>query len=221
MAEPMKTHFREIGLLKLIYYYGGMVLPNSFVCLKNMKSFYENAVSENKAFFCESVNQYLNLEKRKQKMAFIPDTVVYGAGKNNETIMNLIEYLKQRRISPHFTNENEFIGNTSEWLLEESKKNTIHVIDGAYIGVKTKDQKPVIIDQLMEEQYLYFDKNIVGIYIPNEDILKRTKYQWFAVMSGEEILDKSMIISKYLAASIVDSTDSYYSSSEIKSIVSI
>jgi len=221
MAEPMKSHFREIGMLQLIYFYGGMVLPNSFVCLKNMKSFYENAVSGNKAFFCESVNQYLNMEKRQKKLAFIPDTVVCGADKNNEHILALVEYLKKRRISPHFTSENEFVGNTSEWLLTEGKKGGVNIVDGAYIGVKTNDGKPVIIDQLMEEQYLDFNKNICGIYIPNEDILKRIKYQWFAVMSGEEILNKSMIISKYLAASIVDSSDEYFASTKVKSVVSI
>jgi hypothetical protein len=221
MAEPMKSHFREIGMLQLVYFYGGMVLPNSFVCLKNMKSFYENAVSGNRAFFCESVNNYLNMEKRKKKLAFIPDTIVYGADKNSEHILSLVEYLKKRRVSPHFTNENEFVGNTSEWLLTEGKNGGINIVDGAYIGIKTNDGKPVIIDQLMEEQYLDYNTNIFGIYIPNDDVLRRTKYQWFAVMSGEEILNKSMIISKYLAASIVDSTDEYFASTKVKSVVSI
>jgi hypothetical protein len=40
-------------------------------------------------------------------------------------------------------------------------------------------------------------------------------------MNGDELLKKNIIISKYIAASIVDSTDIYHKSTVTKSVVSI
>ena len=41
MPEPMKSYFREIGLLSLIHIYGGMIVPDSFLCMKPLINFYE------------------------------------------------------------------------------------------------------------------------------------------------------------------------------------
>jgi hypothetical protein len=73
----------------------------------------------------------------------------------------------------------------------------------------------------MEEDFLNVHDSLVGIYIPEDEILIRPKFQWFAVMPSEHILQTKCIISKYLMASIVDSTSEYYKSSELKSVVSI
>jgi hypothetical protein len=73
----------------------------------------------------------------------------------------------------------------------------------------------------MEEDYLDLSKDAVAIYIPCEEILNRPKYQWFAVLYGEEILKSNIIVSKYLQASIIDSTNFYSKSNDIKSVVSI
>jgi hypothetical protein len=68
---------------------------------------------------------------------------------------------------------------------------------------------------------LDLDNDTVAIYIPREEILNRPKYQWFAVMKGEEILKSNLIIAKYLQASIVDSANEYHAPTEQKSVVSI
>jgi hypothetical protein len=63
---------------------------------------------------------------------------------------------------------------------------------------------------------------LVGIYIPEDEILTRPKYQWFSVLPSEQILQTKCIISKYIMASIVDSSSEYYKqNSEIKSVVAI
>jgi hypothetical protein len=73
----------------------------------------------------------------------------------------------------------------------------------------------------MEEEFLDLSPSVYGIYIPADELLRRTKYQWFAVMPAEELLNTSPIIVKYLKASIVDSTNEYHKSSEIPSVVAI
>lgn len=221
IAEPMKSHIRELGLLKLIYYYGGMLVPNSFLCLKNLKGLYDEGVADNMPFVCENVNCTVDLVRHKNKLLFSPDIKIFGAEKHNDTVKLLIEYLKQRSQSPHFTSEIEFLGDTSEWCVNAIGSQKMTLIRGEKIGVKTTGRKPVLVDDLMAEDYLDISPNAYGIYIPENEIIKRIRYQWFAVMDGEQLLNTNIIIAKYLKASIVDSTSEYSKSSIIPSIVSI
>lgn len=221
VAEPMKSHIRQIGLLKLVYYYGGMVVPNSFLCIKNLKDLYNEGISNNNAFVCENVNNNVNLMKHKNKLLFSPDLFFFGASKNNSTIKELIEYLKQKNQSSHFSSEFDFIGDSSDWCHTAILNGKMNLIDGQLIGIKTKKRTPILIDDLMEEDYLDLTPNVYGIYIPEDKIIQRTRYQWFSVMNGEQLLQSNIIIAKYLKVSVVDSSNEYYKSTEIPSVVSI
>ena len=77
------------------------------------------------------------------------------------------------------------------------------MIDGKKIGIKSKDDKPIFLDDLMEEKFLNLSGSF-GIYIPSDELLKRNKHNWLAVLSKEEIYNSNIAISKYLKASIVD-----------------
>jgi hypothetical protein len=73
----------------------------------------------------------------------------------------------------------------------------------------------------MSEDFLDIDKDAYGIYIPADDVLKRTKYQWLAQLSSAEVMKTNAVIIKYLKASIVDTTNEYFTNKEIKSITAI
>jgi len=221
VAEPMKEHFRELGLCQLIYFYGGMVVPNSLVCLRNLKDFYDTACSTNMPFVCENINRNVNNLKQKHKMLFVPDLYFFGAAKNDPTMLELVDYLKKRNQSPHFSSEVDFVGDSSQWCLEAINKQKMTLVGGELTGVKTQDRKTILLEDLMEEGFLNMHKSAVGIYIPADEVLRRPKYQWFAVLPSEQILKSNMIISKYLMASIVDTTSEYSKSNEIQSVVSI
>lgn len=223
LAEPMKSHYRELGMAQLLYIYGGLVVPNSFICTKNLKELYNSALSSNQPFVCENINHSVNLQKQKQKMLFTPSGFFMGASKNNETIRSLIDYLKTRNLRPHFSSEIEFMGESAQWYIEMINKQEITLVGGEMIGVKTNKRKPILLDDLMGEEYLDLSPNAVGIYIPADELLIRTKYQWFCVLQGEDVLKTTAIISKYLMASIVDTNDEYQAKKpgEIRSVISI
>ena len=221
VAEPMKSHFRQLGLAQLVYFYGGMLVPNSFICTKNLKDLYEEGIAQNQPFVCEAVNNTLNIEHQKRKLLFVPDMYFMGAKKNDPTIKELVEYLKKINRNPHFSNQTDFVGDVSEWLLENVNQQRILLIGGEVVGVKTDDRKAILLDNLMEEEFLKISSSSVGIYIPSDEILRRPKFQWFAVMPADELLKTNMIVSKYLQASIVDTTSEYTKSTEVRSIVSI
>ena len=53
----------------------------------------------------------------------------------------------------------------------------------------------------MGSTYIRMPKNMIGLYIPADEILKRTNYQWFARLSPEQIVESNILISKYLMLS--------------------
>lgn len=221
VAEPLKSHYREIGLMNLLYFYGGMIVPNSFICMKNLKGLYDYGTSENKPFVCENANKTLNQFKDKYKTSFVPDTFFMGAPKNCASIQDYIEFLKLINANGHFSSENDFLGINSHWCTDEIEKQNMNLINGELIGIKTKKGRTIRIENLMEEQYLDLNSNTYGIYIPADEVKRRVKYQWFAVLSSEDIFESDPIIVKYLKLSIVNTQSEYTKSSVIPSVVAL
>jgi len=197
------------------------VVPNSFCCIKPMLDFYKDAIAGNRPFFCEAINRTVNNMNQKRKYLFVPDMYFMGAAKNDPCMLMLVEYLKGVCKNPHFSSQDDFTGTVSNWLLDANKTQLINVVGGELIGIKTANRKQILLENLMEEEFLNVHDSLIGIYIPEDEILIRPKFQWFAVLSSEEVLKTKTIIAKYLMASIVDSTSEYYKSSEIRSVVSI
>jgi hypothetical protein len=206
LPEPLKHKYRELGMAELVYYYGGMVLPNSTVCLHNLHELYHNAIDGNKAFVCENMNRGENLVHHKRP-TFIPHTTIYGAPKNNPAIQEYIELLKSKLQKLHYHDETEFLGEISEWCIRAVQSHKMNLVSGEVVGVKTKTQKPITIENLMEDEYLALSPKCMLIVIPEDEVLARHKYAWFAVLPSHEILNSSPIIAKYLKASIVDAVD--------------
>ena len=75
------------------------------------------------------------------------------------------------------------------------------MIEGQNIGTKTYDTKPILLEDLMEDKPLSLHPDCYGVYIPHEEIMKRTKYQWFSVSSIEDVITSKTAIAKYLELS--------------------
>jgi len=221
MAEPQKTQYRQLGLAQLVYYYGGVVVPNSFLCTRNLKGLYNQGIQNKKSFVCEAINRTSNLQREEKggKLLFIPDTYFMGAEKNNPVILEYVNYLNDRMKSGHMTREPEFLGDVNIGCVGSINVGKMNLIGGEYIGIKTRKRKPVLIEDLMEDNYLDLSPDMYGIYIPEPEILLRPKYQWFAVLDIRELLKSNIFIAKHIKASIVDASGIYNESSEVKSTV--
>jgi len=221
VADPMKSHIRKLGLAQLVYYYGGMVVPNSFICTKNLKDFYESGIENGNPFVCEAVNNTINIHSQRRKMLFIPDMYFIGAARNDPTMKEFVEYLKKINRNPHFSNEMDLTGEVSDWLLQKVNKHEINLIGGEIVGVKTDDRKTILLDNLMEEDYLKINQNSVGIYIPSDEILTRPKFQWVAHLPSDELLKTNMIITKHLIVALGDEKKDIYKKKETDERVTI
>ena len=53
IAPPIRQKVREIALARILYYYGGMLVPSSFICFKDLAGIYKAGVSKDKMFVGE------------------------------------------------------------------------------------------------------------------------------------------------------------------------
>lgn len=195
LAEPFRTHYRELGMLKLIYEYGGMVVPNSFLCFRDLIHLYS---PEKVPFVAENVNRASGTS-----LDFTPDIRFIGAQKKCPVINDLVLYISTRNAHPHYSAESDFTGAISMWCMDRVRERKIKLLSADMIGaMSATNKKPILLDHLMEEQYLDIPTHAMGIFIPADEILNRPKYQWFSVISSDEVLNGTTILSKYFINTI-------------------
>ena len=105
ISNPILQNMRLFALMKLLYIYGGMICPVSFVCMKDLITLYEKGTVNNKMFVCETLNKNISSTNYK----FSPNMLFSGSPKNNRTLQKLIDEL-QLIISTDNTAESHFLG---------------------------------------------------------------------------------------------------------------
>jgi len=197
MMGDEKQKYIQLGILKLIYTYGGINIPNSFLCTSNLDNIFKYSAYDGIPFFFEKINRSTTTLMGKNDNLFVPGLQFYGCHKENETIRNIIEFYEDEIISKHNSSAHEFEGYISNYLSMLYTNDSILVLGGSIIGIKTHNHKPLLIEDLLSESQLPLSNNTMGILIPRDEILKRTKYNWFSVMSMEEIYKSKLLIADY------------------------
>lgn len=197
LADPILTNVRQLAFAKLIYYYGGINVPLSFLCWRDLIDLYEEGTRDNKMFVCENID--MNISSTTQ--LFYPDSRFMGAIKENPIVKEYIHKL-QEIISTDYTAQSKFLGDLDKWCEEGIKRRQIFLVKGTDVGTRTINDEQVTVDDLLSQEYIHFYGKMYGIWIPSEQILKRIKYEWFARMSPEQILQGNFIISKYILLSL-------------------
>ena len=52
ISSPISDNMRKLGIMKLIYIYGGLNCPISFLCMRNLFELYSKGITGEKMFFC-------------------------------------------------------------------------------------------------------------------------------------------------------------------------
>ena len=193
MGDPLSGHVRQLALLKLVYYYGGMLVPNSFLCLKNLSPLFKSACSNNNMFMVENIDRNVT----SVHFDYYPDITFMGCKQERNGILGeLIEFI-ERKVSSDYTAQFDFLGDIDRWCNKRVENNRINLIPGNLIGIKTMDETPILIEDMLGSNDINFDKNMYGIYIPNKMLLNRTNYQWFVRSSQKQLLEGNFVLSKY------------------------
>lgn len=189
--DPVKQFLRHLAFTDLLYRYGGMFIPPSFICTKNLISLYNSGISGNKLF----VGEFINTNVTSDTTIYYPDMRLIGCKKNNKYMEYLHSFLlKNIQYNDNVTFEG-LINKECNTLIETGKAN---LITGEKLGVKTKKNQPVLIEELIGTTFIDFNKDMYGIYIPADVILKRTNYQWFARLNHKQVFESETNIGKLL-----------------------
>jgi len=192
ISAPILSNIRLLGMMKLLYIYGGMFCPISFVCLKDLKEMYYKGIQGEKMFVCETINRNIT----STTLDFYPSIFFCGSPKGCETIREFCNFISQEYIY-----DDAFLGEYNKWFKQGIENFKINLIEGKYIGTSTTENKQIVIDDLMSNDFIDFYDKMYGIYIPAEDILKRRKFEWFSRLSPKQVLQSNTIIGNYILLS--------------------
>lgn len=197
LASPLKSHMRNLGLMNLLYKYGGMLVPSSYLALKNLSGLYDTGLNEKECFIMETNNNNIS----STYINAFPNHMFMGSKRGCSIIKHLIQYIESLN-SRDFTDEQTFLGEVDKKCFELVNKNKMQLLDGKLIGCFDKTGKPILVDHLLQNSYITLSDNNQGILIPDKEILNRIKYQWFARLSPQQVLDGNTILSKYFIVSM-------------------
>jgi hypothetical protein len=197
ISDPILSNMRTLGIAKLMYIYGGMLCPLSFVCIKDLIGLYGKGTRGGKMFVCETIDR----NATSSVVDFFPSLSFYGAPKECPTILELCNFI-QTTISSDYTAESVFLGEFAKWCQQRIERGQINLIDGTAIGTKTIEGKQIVIDDLISNHYLNVCPETYGVLIPAEDILKRIKFEWFARLSEKQVLQSDTIIGNYMLVAL-------------------
>jgi hypothetical protein len=193
VSDPILSNLRLLGISKLIYTYGGIVCPISFICLKNLEGLYEKGINNGKMFICQVVDKNIS----SSEYNYFPSLIFWGAPKGCETVRELCNVV-QHTTSNNYSADVKFLGEFNKWCNYKIEKRQINLIDGIEIGVKTMEGKQILIDNLISNYYLHISPEAYGIYIPSDEILNRRNFQWFARLSQKQVLESDTIMGNYM-----------------------
>ena len=190
LANPVKEHVRMLALSKLLHSFGGLLLPNSTIVCRDLKPLYNGGLITNDCF---SVNM-INRGSSADLSTMFPTTKILGCKKNSVIMGQFAAYLESLT-SSDYTNESDFLGQANRWLYSNDGLN---ILCGKTFGVEDNDGKQIGIDRLMGNTFINFAPNKYAIYIPGDEILRRTKYEWFARLSQQQLRNCDTIAAKQL-----------------------
>ena len=183
---PQRKHIRRLMMLKLVYLYGGIVCPKSFFPLNDgLIGIYK----QNDVFAIE--NRY----GVKTGDYMLPSIDFIGGKRFSPNIKPLISFLENLNAND-YTNEQDFLSLVNRHLKELKSTFTIKTLDGKLSGVKDCNNNFITVEDLASESRT--DKKIcssaVGVFIPYDELEKRTRYNWITYLSKEDLLKSNTLL---------------------------
>lgn len=195
LPRPLRSHIRELALATILHIYGGFLIPSSFICFYDLRSLYDAHLGRGNVLIGE-LRTTSSLAAEKQ---YSPSTKIMGCKKFDPVMKEFMDYLMKITERDH-TQEMDFTGETTRWWLEKQATvpSAVSIIPAEELGVKTTANKPVLVEELLSDMDVPLSPTTAGLYIPEQEILKRSKYQWFARLSPKQVLESHTLIGKYL-----------------------
>jgi hypothetical protein len=196
LKNPILDNVRTMGFLKLLYLYGGVLCPHSFLCQRDMIDLYNLSYTNSIA---------ISFEKRNNGTSnivsdYVPNVRFMASYPLNDTIKQLCSFMEEL-ISKDNTHESQFLERIGMQCEKYVKTNKISKHCGSLIGIKMANNKDVQLEDLMTSDYVEFSENRYGIFIPQ---INRPKFEWFNYLNAREIMSSDTTIGKQILLTLGD-----------------
>lgn len=193
ISEPVKNKMRNLALARVLHHYGGLTVPAGFICMKNLAPMYHVITGQGKMVVGEIVDRNIT----STCSTFFPTQKFLGCKRDCPSMAKYAESL-EKIASRDFTDESVFAGTADRELLAALFRDEASVVDARLLGAEDESGAPIGIEDLLGDSKVGFDRNLLGVYIPSEEILNRVAYQWFARLSAAQALDSNTTVGDLL-----------------------
>ena len=190
-TDPIKSNLRKVYMLELLKKHGGFVIPPSLLCLTNLIDLYNEGIRNTGCFIIENASTNL------MSKSFVPDSDFIGSTKENEIIIKLLDQIYSKNMI-NYLNNSEFNNNINSICDNFVKNNRMSLFDATTIGAKKMNGAPTQLEDILGTTLPNFSCEMLALYVPSKQLLKRTKYSWFSVLSIHEILASDIVFNKLL-----------------------
>lgn len=186
LSGSLKDKYREMCLMQILYEYGGVMVPPSLYLRKSIKE-----IDRTDVWYVAEIGNQSNVAYSPM----YPATLFTGSPAKNAELQAYIQ---------HYSEEikNDFGEQSLHFSKNYMRTHNIAYLDGKLIGVKDKFDKPIKLEDLMENKQILLDDKHIGVYIPHSELIKRTKYNWYCSLNAEDVLKCKVFISNYMVSTI-------------------
>lgn len=198
VAEPVRFRMRHLALARTLYYYGGMLVPPSLLCFDNLYDVYTRGIASGSqdAFIGEFVDRAVTSDET----IYSPNMRLMGCSKNSKVMAEFTDMLTLM-ISRDYTGQPEFLGSVSQWWTMKVNSGQAGLVCAKKLGVETPSG-PMTVEMLMGSTFYSLDKESVALYIPEDELHRRTAYQWFERQSPEQVLSGHYLAGIYMLSAL-------------------
>ena len=185
LSGEILEEYRKLMFCKILYEYGGVIMPFSFFCKKSIKE-----VDNTELWWVSEVkNQGINVSQKNG----IKSIELMGSSKKNENLNEFIEKYKETLKKDFGMEHSTFITDNLQY---------ISYLDGKIIGTKGENNKFLGLEDLMSNNKINMVQDNVGIYVPHKELLRRRHYNWFCYLSTDDLLISKTFLSEYMSSNI-------------------
>ena len=194
---PIRKRTRLLGQLRLIHKYGGVIMPNSVLMMRDFKSYHKQYLGGKSCY----VGEFVTRNKHSAEKPFFPNSKLVGCKKDCKSIKKICNHL-EAELSLDNTSDMDFDDKINKYLYQCVVNGSMNILPANLLGCKTTDGKLILLDHLMNESKIDFDKNMLGLYIPKDELAKRLNYKWFMRMNRIQILTSKTAIGQLFSLSL-------------------
>ena len=123
-----------------------------------------------------------------------PNHKFIGCEKECPAIKEFISFLEANN-SSDYTDESNYLSLVDKWIY--TNLDNFNKICGSKVGIKDTEKNPIMLEDLFSEKPVKLSSYVHGLLIPEDELNKRTAYNWFSYLPENEIIRGNSFISKY------------------------